>query len=130
VIVHPNEEAVREGYEAFARRDMPALMQVFSDEITFVVPGRSIQSGTFSGKEEVGRYFSLVGKHTEGTHRVEVLDLLANDSHAVALVRALGRRGDQVFDMTVVHVWEMVDRRPAKLLLLPADQYAFDAFWS
>ena len=128
--MHPNEEAVRQGYEAFARRDLPALMDLFSDEITFVVPGRSIQSGTFSGKDEVGRYFSLVGAHTEGTHRVEVLDLLANDSRAVALVRALGRRGDQVFDMTVIHIWEMADQRPVKLLLLPADQYAFDAFWS
>jgi ketosteroid isomerase-like protein len=129
-IVHPNEEVVRQAYDAFARRDMSALMQVLSDEITFVVPGRSIQSGTYSGKEEVGRYFSLVGAHTEGTHRVEVLDLLANDNRAVALVRAVGRRSDQAFDMTVVHIWEMVDRRAAKLLLLPADQYAFDAFWS
>jgi ketosteroid isomerase-like protein len=129
-IVHPNEEAVRGSYEAFARRDLPSLLELFSDEITFVIPGRSIQSGTFSGREEIARYFSLVGAHTQGTHRVEVLDLLANDSRAVALVRAHGRRGDQVLDMTVVHIWEMVDQRPAKLLLLPADQYAFDAFWS
>jgi ketosteroid isomerase-like protein len=129
-IVHPNEEPVRSAYDAFARRDMPALMEMFSDEITFVVPGRSIQSGTFSGEEEVGRYFSLVGAHTEGSHRVEVLDMLANDSRVIVLVRALGRRDDQVFDMTLVHIWELVDGKLAKMSLLPADQYAFDAFWS
>jgi hypothetical protein len=129
-IVHPNEEVVRGVYEAFARRDMPALLAMMSDEITFVISGRSIQSGTFSGKEEVRRYFSIAGSHTEGTHRVEVLDLLANDLRAVALVRALGQRGDQTFDMTVVHIWQLSDGQLAKLWLIPADQYAFDAFWS
>jgi SnoaL-like domain len=64
--VHPNEEVVREAYEAFARRDMPALFELLSDEITFVIPGKSIQSGVFSGKEEVHRYFSIAGTHTGG----------------------------------------------------------------
>jgi hypothetical protein len=32
--------------------------------------------------------------------------------------------------MTLVHIWELVDGKLAKMSLLPADQYAFDAFWS
>lgn len=128
--MHPNEAAVRKAYAAFAKRDMPALMRVFSEQIMFVVPGRSIQSGTFSGKEEVGRYFSLLRAHAGGSHRVEVVDVLANDLRAIALVRAVGQRGDKALDMLVVHIWDLVDGKPAKLLLLPVDQYAFDAFWS
>jgi ketosteroid isomerase-like protein len=129
-IVHPNAEILRKCYEAFARRDMPALFELFSDEITFVIPGKSIQSGTFSGKDEVRRYFAIVGGHTGGTHRVDVIDMLANDIRTVALVRALGERDDQVLDMTVVQIWQLSDGKPSKLLLIPADQYAFDAFWS
>jgi ketosteroid isomerase-like protein len=128
--VHPNEEVVRGAYEAFARRDMPALLEMMSDEITFVISGQSMQSGIFAGKEEIRRYFSIAGSHTKGTHRVEVVDLLVNDIRAVALVRALGERGDQTFDMTVVHIWQLSDGQLAKLWLIPADQYAFDAFWS
>src|SRR3954470_15295934 len=129
-IVHPNEEVVREAYEAFARRDVPALFELLSDEITFVIPGKSVQAGTFSGKEEVRRYFSIAGAHTGGTHRVEVLDVLANDTRAVALVRALAERGERSFDMTVVHIWQLSDGKLAKVSIIPADQYAFDAFWS
>jgi ketosteroid isomerase-like protein len=66
---------------------MLALMEMMSDEITFVIPGKSMQSGTLSGKEEVRRYFSIIGVHTEGTHRVEPFDVLANDVRAVVLVR-------------------------------------------
>ena len=128
--MHPNEEAVRKGYDAFARRDLPALLESLSNEITFVIPGKSIQSGTFSGKEEVRRYFSIVAAHTGGTHRVEVLDLLAGDLHVIGLVRALGQRGDQSLDMTVVHIWQLSDGEPARVSIIPTDQYAFDAFWS
>jgi ketosteroid isomerase-like protein len=129
-LLHPNDEVVRKSYDAFARRDLPALLELLSDQITLVIPGRSIQSGTFSGKDEVRRYFALVGAHTAGSHRVEVLDVLANDARAVALVRAVGERGDEVFDMTLVHVWRFSDGMPAELSIIPSDQYAFDAFWS
>jgi ketosteroid isomerase-like protein len=128
--MHSNERLLRDGYDAFNRRDRAALMELFSDDITFVVSGNSIQSGTFAGKPEVGRYFSIVGEHTAGTHRVEVLDVLANDARAVALLRALGERGDDVFDMTVVHVCSVSDGKLAELAIIPSDQYAFDEFWS
>jgi hypothetical protein len=61
---------------------------------------------------------------------VEVLDVLANDTRAVALVRALAERGEHLFDMTVVHIWQLSDGKLAKVSIIPADQYAFDAFWS
>jgi ketosteroid isomerase-like protein len=128
--VHQNEEVVRRAYDAFARRDMPALLEMMSDEITFMISGKSIQSGTFAGKEEVRKYFSIVGTHTAGTHRVEVLEVLVNDGGAIALVRALGQRGEHSLDMTVVHIWRVSDGKLARLWLIAMDQYAFDAFWS
>jgi ketosteroid isomerase-like protein len=128
--MHPNERLLRDCYHAFHRRDIPALMELMSDDVAFVIPGASVQSGTFSGKQEVGKYFSIVGEHTAGTHRVEVLDVLANDERAVALLRALGTRGDDVFDMTVIHVCTTSDGKVTEVRIIPTDQYAFDAFWS
>lgn len=128
--MHPNERLLRDCYEAFGRRDIPALMGLMSDDIAFVIPGTSVQSGTFAGKQEVGRYFSIVQAHTAGTHRVEPLEVLANDERAVALLRALGQRGDDVFDMTVVHVCRVANGMVTEVQIIPTDQYAFDAFWS
>jgi ketosteroid isomerase-like protein len=128
--MHPNEQLLRACYDAFERRDIPGLLAMFSDDIAFTIPGTSVQSGTFAGKQEVGRYFAIVQRHAAGTHRVEVLDVLAGDARAIALLRALGSRGDAVFDMMVVHIWEISEGKVTGVRIVPTDQYAFDAFWS
>lgn len=128
--VHPNEQFVRDGYAAFNRKDMQEVMEKFDDDITFVIPGKSLQSGTFAGKSEVGRYFQIVGQHTAGTHRLEIHDVIAKDDRVLVLTQALGERGSEKFDMTVVHIWGIEGGKLTELLLFPADQYAFDDFWS
>ena len=128
--MHPNEQILRDCYDAFGRRDIPGLLGLCSDDIAFKIPGSSVQSGTFAGQEEAARYFSIVQKHTAGTHRLEVLDVLANETRAIALLRALGERGDDVFDMTVVHICAIADGKVTEVRIIPTDQYAFDAFWS
>ena len=127
---HPNEKLLRDGYEAFNRRDMKTVMGMFSDDITFIVPGRSIQAGTFKGKSEVQRYFSMIGRYTGGTHRLQILDLLADDSRAFMRVRAMGEREGEVFDMPVLHLWKISNGKVTELSLIPSDQYKFDEFWS
>jgi len=128
--MHPNEELARDAYEAFRNKDIPAVMELMADDIDFQVPGRSVQSGTFKGKSEVGRYFTTVGKHTAGTHTVEVLDVFADDTQVVALLRALGQHQEKVFDMTVIHLLGVSDGKISEVSIIPTDQYAFDEFWS
>lgn len=128
--MHPNEELARDAYEAFRNKDIPKVMELMTEDIKFVVPGKSIQSGTFKGKSEVGRYFTIVGKHTAGTHTVEVLDVFADDTQVIALLRALGDHEDKEFDMTVVHLLKVSDEKVSEVSIIPTDQYAFDEFWS
>jgi ketosteroid isomerase-like protein len=128
--MNPNEETVRATYDAFRNKDIPAVMEKISDDFKMVVPGRSIQSGTFAGKQELGRYFSIVGQFTAGTHTVEPIEVLAKDDTVVALLRATGTHEHDVFDMTVIHVMKVVDGKVVDLKIIPTDQYAFDDFWS
>lgn len=127
---HPNERLIRGGYEAFNNRDMDAVMSIFADGITFIVPGRSLQAGTYRGKSEVQRYFGIVGQHTAGTHALRIHEVLANDQRVVVLVQGLGNQGDKVFDQLLVHSWKVQDGKLTELHLIPTDQYAFDEFWS
>ena len=124
------QDIIRRGYEAFARRDISAVMSVFDESIVFHVPGRSAQSGMFSGKAEVGSYFSKVHQLSGGTHRVEVKDLLANQERVAALVRATAQRNGRMFDMDVVHLWRLQNGKATELWILPTDQYGFDEFWT
>lgn len=127
-MAHPNEELIRSGYDAFNRRDVATIMSLLADDVVFHIPGHSQQSGDFSGKNGAGAYFSKVGELSGGTHRLEIHDVLANNEHAVALLRAKAERDDKTFDMNVAHVWRQ--GKAAELWILPGDQYAFDEFWS
>lgn len=129
-MAHANEELIRSGYDAFNRRDREAVINLFSNEIVFHIPGRSQQSGDFSGTKGVAIYFSKVGELSGGTHRLEIHDVLANDEHVTALLRARAERDGEIFDMDVVHVWHVAHGKATELWILPNDQYAFDDFWS
>lgn len=129
-VTHPNADVARAAYKAFNSKDVPTVMGMLADNVVFEIPGRSVQSGTFSGKSEVGRYFSIIGKFTAGTHTVEPFEVLANDDRYIALLRGRGEHEGKVFDMTVIHVVEFTDGKVSKVSIIPTDQYAFDAFWS
>lgn len=129
-MAHPNEDLLRSAYDAFNRQDVATVMSLLADDIVFHISGRSKQSGDFSGKNGASAYFSKVGELSGGTHRVEIHDVLANDEHAVALLRAKAERDNKTFDMNVVHVCHVTQGKATELWILPSDQYAFDEFWS
>ncbi len=83
---HPNAQLVRKGYEAFSKGDMETVDQLFADDIVWHEGGRNPLAGEYKGKDQA---FALLGKLfelTEGTLKIDVHDVIANDEHAVALV--------------------------------------------
>ena len=130
-MAHPNEEMLREAYDAFAKGDMDAVRERYwTEDITFHVGGRNSLSGTYRGADEVLRFFGELAARTEGTFQVaELHAVLADDEHAVALARLSGRRGDKSLDVDAAHVFHLRDGRVAEFWDHPADQYAWDEFW-
>ena len=52
-----NKQSARDGYEAFGRGDAAGAMANISDSVEWVVGGDSAVSGTYHGKEEVGKFW-------------------------------------------------------------------------
>jgi ketosteroid isomerase-like protein len=130
-MAHPNEDLLREGYAAFARGDLDALQnQFFAADIRWHYPGQSPFGGDFEGVAAVidwlGRTFATSG----GTIRLELHDVLANDEHAVALVRVRAERPGEQLDDRSVQVFHIRDGKAAEVWTYPADLYASDAFWA
>jgi ketosteroid isomerase-like protein len=67
---------------------------------------------------------------TGGTFRVEVHEVLADDDHAVVMVRATGERNGKQLDDNSVQVWHIVDGKATEQWLHPGDAYASDEFWN
>lgn len=57
-----NLERAKAGYDAFARGDVEAAMRDLADDIEWVVAGNSTISGTYRGKQEVGRLWAMLAE--------------------------------------------------------------------
>ena len=129
-MAHPNEDLVRKGYAAFAAGDMAALNEFFSDDIVWHTPGRNDLSGTFRGKDEVFANLGNVMELTGGTFKLDIHTILANDDHAVTLLRATAQRQGKALDDNTVQVFHIKDGKVTESWLHPSDAYASDEFWS
>jgi ketosteroid isomerase-like protein len=127
---HPNEELVRRGYEAFATGDMATLNELFADDIVWHAPGRSELSGTFRGKDEVFANLQKNMELTGGTFRLEIHTIMADDEHAVGLLRARAEREGKTLDDNTVQVFHIKDGKVTESWLHPSDAYASDEFWA
>jgi hypothetical protein len=86
--VEENVQAAKEGYAAFGRGDVPAILELLADDIEWIEPGPPDvlpAAGTYRGKEEVGRFFATIGENLE-MHKFEPHEFIAQDDHVVALV--------------------------------------------
>jgi ketosteroid isomerase-like protein len=128
-MAHPNEELMRTGYDAFGKGDMDTIRSLFADDIVWHSPGRSQFAGDYRGVDEVLGQFAKLMEYTGGTFRLEIHDVLADDDHAVVLVRAQAERGDKKLDDTSVQVWHIKDGKATEQWLHPGNQYASDEFF-
>lgn len=127
---HPNENLVRKAYQAFATGDMATLNELFADDIVWHAPGRNELAGTFRGKDEVFANLQKNMELTSGTFKLDIHEILADDSHAVGLLRATAQREGKTLDDNTVQIFHIKDGKMTESWLHPSDAYASDEFWS
>ena len=123
---HPNAEALRKGYEAFAAGDMATVASLFADDIAWHQAGTGPLAGDFAGKEAVFGEFAKLVEVTAGTFGQEIHDLLANDEHVVVMTEQWWEQ-PHPYRGRSVHVWHMKDGIATETWLMDQDQAAADA---
>ena len=95
-----NKELIKKGYAAFSAGDVPAVLELFDDDIEWVQPGRSAISGTFHGKDEV---MDFMGRLAEKSPTVTVKRLIAEGDTVVAITEVTvdGETGEDADVFTV-----------------------------
>lgn len=130
---HPNAGLLRKSYEAFAKRDMATVDTLFSDDIHWHNHGSSLISGDYAGKDAVFGMFARLLELTGGTGgRFEVHDIVADDEHAVSLLRARSSRpgtGKQL-DVKEIHVCHVHNGKISEVWVFTEDQRVNDEYWS
>ena len=130
-VMNLNEELIRRFQEAQSKGDAAVLMEPLEDSIVWHVPGKNLLSRDYNGKAEVGGFWSRVRELSGGTVRIELLDLLASDKHAIALVRVHGEReGRSLGGQFQAFTYRIENGKIAEFWFMVEDRYAVDAFWS
>jgi ketosteroid isomerase-like protein len=118
--VDPKERAIRELYDARARRDWDAVRALFAEEIVWHEPGEEDYSGDYRGRDDVVALLEKLVAVTEGTFQLVPEAFLNSLEHSALLVRWWaerdGRRseGNEIAiyrfrDGEIAEVWFHVD---------------------
>lgn len=105
---------VRQGYEAYARRDYPAVFALLSPDIEIVQTSLLPWGGCYRGPAEAGDFFRQLNEHIESL--VEPQEFVSAGGQVAVLGRITGRvRANEIeFDLRIVHIWTVRDDRLAR----------------
>ena len=95
---HVNEVLVRSWFVAQARGDEAAVRAALADDVVWHVPGRSPLSADYRGPDEVLAFLARPRELSNGTVRPQILDVMAGDDYAIALVRVHAEREGKKLD--------------------------------
>jgi ketosteroid isomerase-like protein len=115
-------------YEAFAQGDIDTVISTVTDDIEWRVNGPSPVAGTYRGKEAVLGFFSRMMAPYEGTLRVDVVAMLADDHYGLVRVAERAERPGDGVAYSGIHAWEFRDGRCSRFESYYDDTYA--EFWS
>jgi uncharacterized protein len=126
---HPNAEIFRRGYTAFQTGDLDTVRSLFAPDIVWIVPGQNRFAGAHRGVDDVINLFVQQFQETDGTFKVEVHDILANDEHTVALATVSAERGGKSISDRYTHVAHIKDGKVTESWIFNEDPSKVDEFW-
>jgi len=111
-----NTEVVQQGYEAFGRGDIPALLDLLTDDVEWTLQGPSVIpfAGTRHGREGVEEFFSVLDETLE-FEQFEPREFVAQGDSVVVLgyERSLAKATGRWLEQEWAHVYTLRDGKIA-----------------
>lgn len=127
---HPNASVLEKIYAHFAKSELPAILDLCADNMTFNVAGKSKLAGKYTKENVIPDFFAKLVVLSKGSLELEAHDILASDRHGIVLCTdTVTKNGDKV-QLRTVHVWRFENGKPVAWYEYPRDMYQYDAVWS
>jgi ketosteroid isomerase-like protein len=128
---HPNSIKVRELVGALQRGDFEAVIGSYTEDAVYRVGGNNLLSGNFHGHQEMTEFFTKLGQLTDGSLKIELTDVMADDHHAVLFWTLTAERQSKRLDATGTMAFKNNDEgKFTDSWFLYSDQRAYDEFYS
>jgi ketosteroid isomerase-like protein len=105
-----NADVVQQGYEAFGRGDIPALLDLLTDDVEWTLQGPSVIpfAGTRYGREGVAEFFSALDETLE-FEQFEPREFVAQGDTVVVVVVGIERSLSKATGRTIEQEWAHVN---------------------
>ena len=108
-----NVSMVKRLYDAFKRREVHSIMDMFADDAAMhgpAPPGVLPWGGTYNGRSGVAQFFRTLGESLE-PQQFDLNDFIAQDNKVVVLGYQKGRAKPtgRPYEIEFVHVWTIHD---------------------
>jgi uncharacterized protein len=104
-------EVVQEAYGAFARGDIPGVLEMFDEKVDWNVPEAVPHGGHFEGREAVGGFFQGLGERWEN-FGIDIEEVIDGGDEVVGVGRAHGNlKGTGEASYGFTHVFTVQDGR-------------------
>ena len=127
---HPNANRLRAFYDALSAGDAEALLGTLSPDVRFHVPGDGMLAGEYEGIQAVATLGLRASTETNGTFKLELLDVIANDTYAVSRHRWTAERGGRRIEMTNINAYRFHAGKIVERWEFIEDQRTHDDFWA
>jgi ketosteroid isomerase-like protein len=128
---HPNATRIRQLFRAFREADLETITAIIPHDAVWHFPGRHGRlAGSHRGRDAILSFLLSVQALTDNTFHLELIDVVANDSHAVVLFRGHASRNGKTLDNpTCLHL-QFVAGQVREVREYVWDLYLVDDFWS
>jgi uncharacterized protein len=126
---HSNAELLERAFGAFGN-DALTVARSLADDVVWRVPGETVMSGEYRGRDDVLQFLRQTRVLTDDTYRTELRYVVADDDRAVAVYRARGERAGRTLDIDQALFCVIRDGVLADVTAVPFDFAAFAAFWA
>ena len=126
VTEHPNAVLLRRLYDCYQRRDRAGICELIADDCRWNIPGRGPNAGTHIGIDAILELFRGLMRASKGTAVIELHDVLANDTTAVAIQTGRATIDGRESALQEVLVHTIRDGRVVDMQEYQFDLYAFD----
>jgi ketosteroid isomerase-like protein len=97
---------VRAQFEATNRRDWPAAMDAYADDVELVVPDSMLSSGTYRGRERVGEWFGDWFRTFAGGFDFDILEIRELGDRVAVWARHTARGGQSGVEVVADFFYE------------------------
>jgi uncharacterized protein len=134
IVEHPHAQLVRDFHDHqnrfYAGGEQTSAGAMLTDDVTWHVPGESAIANEYRGRDEVLRHFLRRREISDGTLRLTVHGVLADEERAVILAAGQCSRGGEIFRWRTVSIFRVKQGQIAECWVVPYDQALFDGIWT